>query len=241
MKPAETASQAVLERLRDPRPLVAVELRPPRAGLSGREGMDTWIGGRLKLSTRAGIMRRRDSTSASVDSSSWIRASSAGAPGGCTATAPAPAETVKPAVAESAAAADRPASSVRLVGVSKGYPASAVEEAVAAGLVDIGENRVQEAGPKIAAVSDKLDALPRWHLIGHLQRNKVGAAVRLFDTIQSIDSVRIAEAVSRSAGEPVPVFLEVQYQRTGERYGFDPELIGDELRRIEELPKSAVA
>jgi pyridoxal phosphate enzyme (YggS family) len=69
-----------------------------------------------------------------------------------------------------------------------------------------------------------------------LQTNKARAAVSLFDTIQSVDSVRIAEAISRSATAPVPVFLEVQYQQTGERYGFDPEIIEEELDRVEALP-----
>jgi pyridoxal phosphate enzyme (YggS family) len=145
-------------------------------------------------------------------------------------------EVVRAAIAEAALGVGRPVSSVQLVGVSKGYPAEAVENAVAAGLHDIGENRVQEAGPKIAAVNDAPVASPRWHLIGHLQRNKVKVAVGLFDTIQSVDSVRIAEAISRSASAPMPVFLEVQYQQTGERYGFDPELIADEVHRVEALP-----
>jgi pyridoxal phosphate enzyme (YggS family) len=143
---------------------------------------------------------------------------------------------VRAAIAESALRVGRPVSSVRLIGVSKGYPAEAVEDAVAAGLRDIGENRVQEAGPKIATVKDAPVPTPHWHLIGHLQTNKARAAVSLFDTIQSVDSVRIAEAISRSATAPVPVFLEVQYQQTAERYGFDPEIIEEELDRVEALP-----
>lgn len=85
---------------------------------------------------------------------------------------------------------------VRIVAVTKGHPADAVRAAVAAGLNDCGENRVAE-------LADKSDALGRhaasWHLIGHLQRNKVAQALELFDLIHSIDSLRLAKALSAAA------------------------------------------
>lgn len=85
---------------------------------------------------------------------------------------------------------------VRLVAVTKGHSVDAVRAAVAAGLTDCGENRVQE-------LADKVDALGRrsvtWHLIGHLQRNKVRKAIELFEFVHSIDSPRLARELSKEA------------------------------------------
>jgi pyridoxal phosphate enzyme (YggS family) len=105
----------------------------------------------------------------------------------------------------------RPAGSVLLCAVTKTFPAAAVAEAVAAGVTDIGENRVQEADGK----QDEVIALgvrPRWHLIGHLQSNKARRAVQMFEVIQSIDSVAIAERVVRLADEldrTIEAYVEV--------------------------------
>ena len=85
---------------------------------------------------------------------------------------------------------------VRIIAVTKGHPASAISAAVAAGLCDCGENRVQE-------LEEKIDELGRdaatWHLIGHLQRNKVRKAVPLFDVVHSVDSFRLAQELSAEA------------------------------------------
>lgn len=143
-------------------------------------------------------------------------------------------------VAEATERSGRPANAVKLVGVSKGSPPELVTEAVAAGLGDVAENRVQEAATKIPLVMNAVATPPRWHLVGHLQSNKARAALGLFDTIQAVDSVRIAEVLSRATVDVFPVFLEVQYQRTGERYGFDPEGIETALRVIELLPSLEV-
>jgi len=82
---------------------------------------------------------------------------------------------------------------VRLVAVVKTVPAAMVAEAVALGVADLGESRVQEAEAKIAQVGRRA---ARWHLIGHLQRNKVGRAVGLFDRVHSVDSAELARALS---------------------------------------------
>jgi PLP dependent protein len=84
----------------------------------------------------------------------------------------------------------------RIIAVTKGHPASAVRAAVSAGLRDCGENRVQELEEKIEELGR--DAAT-WHLIGHLQRNKVRKAVPLFDVVHSIDSVRLAQEISAEA------------------------------------------
>jgi len=121
------------------------------------------------------------------------------------------------------ARARRPAGSVRLCAVTKTFPAAAVAEAVAAGVTDIGENRVQEADAKQPDV-DALGAHPCWHLIGHLQSNKVRRAVQLFRVIQSIDSVALAERVVRIAGElhrPIDAYVEVDLGHEETKTGAD--------------------
>ena len=96
-----------------------------------------------------------------------------------------------------AARGGRPASAVTLVAVSKTMPVEAVKEAIAAGVTILGENRVQEARQKIAA----LPAAVQWHLIGHLQTNKAKVAAGLFDRIHSLDSIRLADELDRHAEE----------------------------------------
>jgi len=119
--------------------------------------------------------------------------------------------------------AGRQADEVVLVAVTKTFPATVVRAAAAAGLCDIGENRVQEA----AAKRSELQGLAgvRWHLIGHLQRNKAGSAVELFDMIQSVDSLELAAALSRravGAGRAVSVLLEVNVGLEASKSGFPP-------------------
>lgn len=130
---------------------------------------------------------------------------------------------VRGRIAEAALGSGRTPESVRLVGVSKGAPPEVVAEAVACGLEDVGENRIQEAAQKIPIVDAAVLHAPRWHLVGHLQTNKAKAALDLFDTIQSVDSIRVAETLSRLADRPVPVFLEVQFAQVPDRFGFEPD------------------
>ena len=98
--------------------------------------------------------------------------------------------TVRERIAAAAARAGRDPAGITLVAVSKAFPPEAIRAAAAAGVTDIGENRVQEAVPKVAAVGRGV----RWHLVGHLQTNKAKTAVRHFDWIQTLDSLRLAEA-----------------------------------------------
>src|SRR5690348_2967663 len=114
---------------------------------------------------------------------------------------------VQDAIAEAAAAAGRNAEEITLVGVSKTQPAEMLAEAVRAGLRHLGENRVQEAAEKFPAVRRLLgDNLPVFHMIGHVQSNKAGAAVELFSRIDSVDSLKLAQALSRRVphGQEVP-------------------------------------
>ena len=103
---------------------------------------------------------------------------------------------VQERVAAAARRAGRAPDEVRLVGVSKTHPAELVAAALVAGLHDFGENRVQEAEPKIAALAHERANIT-WHLIGHLQSNKAKRAAALFDLIHSIDSLHLAHALAR--------------------------------------------
>jgi pyridoxal phosphate enzyme (YggS family) len=103
---------------------------------------------------------------------------------------------------------------VRIVAVTKGHPLAAIRAAVAAGLPDCGENRVTELASKVDELGR--DAA-RWHLIGHLQRNKVRKAVPLFDVVHSIDSLRLARELSAEAARSaVTVSGLVQVNASGE-------------------------
>ena len=118
---------------------------------------------------------------------------------------------------------------------AKASPSSAVVAAWQAGLRDIGENRVQEAAAKLPAAMAQGAAFRR-HLVGHLQTNKVKTALDLFDIIQSVDSLRLAEAISRTAGKPVSVLLEVNVAAEESKYGLKPDDVAQALERIRSLP-----
>ena len=107
---------------------------------------------------------------------------------------------VRERIAAAARAANRSPDEITLVAVTKTRPASAVAAALAAGVADMGENRVQEASEKIAQLAEQRNAT-RWHLIGHLQRNKARQAAELFDMVHSLDSLRLAEALARFVAE----------------------------------------
>ncbi len=113
----------------------------------------------------------------------------------------------------------RHAGSVQLLAVSKTWPAEVVAEAVAAGQLTFGENRVQELEAKVPVLGGEL----RWHLIGHLQKNKVRKAVPLVDDIHSIDSLALARAVDRVTGElglRRRIYLQVNIGRDPAKHGF---------------------
>jgi pyridoxal phosphate enzyme (YggS family) len=149
-------------------------------------------------------------------------------------------DDVRARIANAAAVSGRPASAVTLVGVVKTVPPERVLEAVELGLADLGENRVQEAEQKIAAVGR--DAA-RWHLVGHLQSNKAGRAIELFDRIQSLDSERLAGALSRHAlhrGRVVRVMIEVNVSGEGTKFGVAPDRLGELVDATVSLPSLRV-
>jgi PLP dependent protein len=122
------------------------------------------------------------------------------------------------------------AQNVTIVAVTKTHGPEAVEAAQAAGLEDIGENRVQEALSKMNAVNVPV----RWHLIGHLQRNKV-KSVDGFSLFHALDSTRLADALNRfgiERGRPVDVLVQVNPAREETKGGFDMHEIEAEATRL---------
>ena len=121
-------------------------------------------------------------------------------------------EQVKRRIAEAAGRAGRDLDEVELVAVTKTVPVHLIREAVDAGIKFLGENRVQEAKDKIAALSS---LSVKWHLIGHLQTNKSKLAIELFDLIHSLDSLKLAASLDRhgaSLGKQVRVLVEVNLE-----------------------------
>ena len=128
---------------------------------------------------------------------------------------------------------------VGIVAVTKGQPPSAAEAAARAGLPDVGENRVQEALEKIEAVGAGL----RWHLIGHLQTNKAKFVPGRFALVHSLDSLRLAEALSRAAakeGAVVPVLVQVNVAREAQKGGCAPDEAAALVAACRMLPGLAV-
>lgn len=143
-------------------------------------------------------------------------------------------------IAAACARCGREPAEIHLVGITKGHPASTLVAALEAGLRRIGENRVGEAEEKFAAAADTLERHRAVrHMVGHLQRNKVRVAVRAFDWIQSVDSVRLAEELShrvRDRPERLPVLIEVNAGGEEQKHGFPADRAIEEAGRIADLP-----
>ena len=118
-------------------------------------------------------------------------------------------DEVRRKISAAAEKSGRDPATITLVAVSKTHPAAVVRDAINLGLADFGENRVQEAEDKIGAIGR---SAARWHLIGHLQANKVRRAVKLFDVIHSLDSVSLAQRLDRACVESNREELQVLIQ-----------------------------
>lgn len=138
--------------------------------------------------------------------------------------------TVEDRIAAACSRAGRARDSVLMVAVTKTFGPDAVGEAVAAGLTVFGENRVQEAAQKIPQCAGRLE----WHMIGHLQRNKVRLIPGLFRMVHSVDSIRLAEALNQvceEAGVRMPVLVEVNVSGEGSKFGIAPAEVPSLLER----------
>jgi|SRR5437899_6842379 len=135
--------------------------------------------------------------------------------------------------------AGRDPASVTLLAVTKTHPPETVKAAVEAGQLLFGENKVQEAKAKIPLCPGKV----RWHFIGHLQSNKVRDAVELFEMIQSVDSLALAQEINKraeAAAKTMPVLLEVNVAGEASKFGYQPEPMLAELTGLNALPRIEV-
>lgn len=148
-------------------------------------------------------------------------------------------EFVRSRIENACRSAGREPSSVLLLPISKGHPPDAVNEIARLGLKIIGENKVQEAKAKIPLCSGNI----RWHMVGHLQTNKCRDAVALFDMIQSVDSLHLAEEIQRRAEQAarrMPVLLEVNLAGEASKFGYRPDQVLKDLPEINQLARVEV-
>ena len=148
-------------------------------------------------------------------------------------------ERVRAQIAAAAQKAHRSPNEVQLVAISKTHPAESVREAHRAGQNIFGESRVQEARVKIPELPSAL----RWHFVGHLQKNKIRHALPLFELFHSIDSLALAEDVSRiaeEAGLHPRVLVELNVSGEGSKFGFSPEKLRANMEPLLALPRITV-
>ncbi len=139
---------------------------------------------------------------------------------------------IQDALQQAASRSGRQADAVTLVAVTKGHPLEVVEAALGAGLRDLGENRVEALETRVAAFQGRGI---RWHMVGHLQSRKAGRAAAVSTLIHSVDSLRLAERLARSAGElgrPVQILVQVNTAAEEAKSGLDRERALEELGMI---------
>ena len=145
---------------------------------------------------------------------------------------------VRSRIESAAKRSNRSADEITLVAVSKTHPAEIVREAIASGVTDLGENRVQEADEKIPEVGR---GAAHWHLIGHLQSNKARHAVQLFDVIHSLDSVALARKLNRACEEldhqELPVLIQVDLGHEPTKFGVDEEQLLNLVSAVKECER----
>ena len=148
-------------------------------------------------------------------------------------------EEVEEKIAKACERAGRAREEVTLIAVSKTKPVEMLQEIYDEGIRDFGENKVQE-------LTEKYEVMPKdmkWHMIGHLQRNKVKYIVDKVTLIHSVDSLRLAETISREAekkGVTVPILIEVNIAGEESKFGVKPEEAEGLIREIAKLPSIAV-
>ena len=135
---------------------------------------------------------------------------------------------------EAAAKARRNAQDIKLLAAAKSQNVKLVQAAIAAGVRLIGENYVQEAEAKRKLISESVE----WHMIGHLQRNKAKAALRIFDLIETLDSVALAvelDKVGKNQGKTVRTFIEVNLGDEASKSGIERNKVAELLKKVGDL------
>jgi pyridoxal phosphate enzyme (YggS family) len=142
-------------------------------------------------------------------------------------------------IAQAAQTVGRSPEEITIIAVTKGLAPQAIDAVLEAGVRHIGENRVQEAREKIPLLSN-LQPRPTWHMVGHLQTNKIKTAVEIFDIIHSIDSFRLAEALSGHARNTIPVLLQVNISEEEQKSGFSEAELTKAAVEVARLPRLEV-
>ena len=145
-------------------------------------------------------------------------------------------QNIRSRIEASCLRAGRAPESVTFLAVTKGQPPAVVRAAAGLGLTLFGENRVQEARPKIGQCPGHL----RWHMIGHLQSNKCRDAVHFFEMIQSVDSLDLAREIDKWAGKSaktMPILIEVNIAGESSKFGYPPAQLLADLDEINALRK----
>ncbi len=135
---------------------------------------------------------------------------------------------------------DRDTDDITVVAVTKRQPVHFIQMAVAAGLHNIGESRVQETEQKIK----ELGQIARFHMVGHLQTNKVKKAVQLFDVIQSVDTLKLAEEINKQAGEAkldIECLIEVNCSGETQKFGIAPDDCLDLIKKVHPMSNISLA
>jgi pyridoxal phosphate enzyme (YggS family) len=142
-------------------------------------------------------------------------------------------QTLKARIDRAASRAGRDPGEIAIVAVAKTFPPEMIEEAIAGGIRIIGENRVREAKEKHRVIGDRVE----WHMVGHLQTNKVKEALSIFSMIQSLDSTRLAEEIEKRAARDVACLLEVNTSKEKTKFGVAPDEVFDLYERLAQCKK----
>ncbi len=148
-------------------------------------------------------------------------------------------EIINEKIKKAALRANRNPEEIKLVAVTKTATTEQIEEAINAGVKIIGENRVQDAKEKYQILTADIE----WHLIGHLQTNKVKYAVEIFNCIHSVDSIKLAQEIdkrSKQFGKIMDVLVEVNVSGEETKYGIKPEEVEPFLKEISGFPRIRV-
>lgn len=144
-------------------------------------------------------------------------------------------QNIRQQIEEAALKAGRNPQDITLVAVTKTVPVERIEEALQCGITHIGENRVQEAQQKYPVIGERVC----WHLIGHLQTNKVKYVLPMFQLIHSVDRLNLAEEISRQANQrnmTAKILVQVNVAGEDTKYGLDPAQTIEFVRHISHLP-----
>jgi len=134
---------------------------------------------------------------------------------------------------EAAARSGRDPSSIRLIAVTKTIPPERIRQAVDAGIRDLGENRLQEALPKVEALAD-LELM--WHFIGHLQTNKARKVMDHFHWVQCVDRSELAQKLNQAASKPLPVLIEVKLHEEANKSGVAEAQLPNLIESFKDCP-----